>query len=275
MCRLYALSATQPTRVECSLVHAQNALLAQSAEDLSGESHSEGWGIATYQNGDPQVERQAWAAYHKEYFKVAAATIYAKTVIAHIRKASVGAPSLANTHPFASGSYVFAHNGTVPAFPILRPKLVAMMRDQDRRAIVGQTDSEHIFAYIRGRLATAGAEDWAVTIGKAVLAVEKLSRDTAPTKALGLNIMITDGHRVIGSRIGRSLFAVERKNVTDCEICGFPHIRHGDANPYRATVVASEPLSHERWAEIPERSLWSIDPETKALDIRPLASLAD
>ncbi len=30
MCRLYALRASEPTRVECSLVRAQNALMEQS-----------------------------------------------------------------------------------------------------------------------------------------------------------------------------------------------------------------------------------------------------
>ena len=33
MCRLYAMRANEPTRVECSLVHAQNALMQQSQGD--------------------------------------------------------------------------------------------------------------------------------------------------------------------------------------------------------------------------------------------------
>ena len=36
MCRLYGFRANEPTKVECTLVHAQNALIVQSREDLAG-----------------------------------------------------------------------------------------------------------------------------------------------------------------------------------------------------------------------------------------------
>jgi len=48
MCRLYGFYATEPTKVECTLVHAQNALIAQSLSDLSGYDHAHGWGVATF-----------------------------------------------------------------------------------------------------------------------------------------------------------------------------------------------------------------------------------
>ncbi len=51
MCRLYALRANEPTRVECSLVRAQNALMAQSRADREGVMHGHGWGVADYADG--------------------------------------------------------------------------------------------------------------------------------------------------------------------------------------------------------------------------------
>ena len=87
MCRLYGFQASEPTKVECTLVHAQNALLVQSEADLTGLSHSHGWGLATFENHAPHIERQAWAAYHGEHFRRAAARIYSKTVVAHVRRA--------------------------------------------------------------------------------------------------------------------------------------------------------------------------------------------
>ena len=48
MCRLYAFRSTEETKVECTLVHAQNALMAQSRRDRSGLSHAHGWGIVAY-----------------------------------------------------------------------------------------------------------------------------------------------------------------------------------------------------------------------------------
>ena len=46
MCRLYALRANEPTRVECSLVRSQNNLMRQSERDSEGLVHGHGWGVA-------------------------------------------------------------------------------------------------------------------------------------------------------------------------------------------------------------------------------------
>lgn len=270
MCRLYAFSATEPTKVECTLVHAQNALLSQSEGDMSGQSHSEGWGVATFSNGSPVVERQAWAAYHGEHFERTAANIYARTVLAHIRRASVGKPSLENTHPFHTRPWIFAHNGTVPNFGRVKSMLLARTNPRAAEAIRGQTDSEHVFAFIRSRLNEGREADALSIIRDAVLFVETCSLEIDPKSRLGLNIMITDGRRIIGTRLGRTLYHVYRDNVVDCQICGFPHVHHDPSKAYRACVVASEPLSDEAWVKVPDRSIWSVAPETKQLLIEPL-----
>ena len=44
---------------------------------------------------------------------------------------------------------------------------------------------------------------------------------------IGLNVLLTDGEQLVGSRWGRTLHYVERLGIHDCEICGFPHIRTG------------------------------------------------
>jgi predicted glutamine amidotransferase len=100
MCRLYGFRATEPTTVECTLVRAQNALIVQSQRDQEGRSNAHGWGVAVYPNGGlPHVERQAWAAYHGEHFREAAVRAHARTVVAHVRRATMGVPALENTHP--------------------------------------------------------------------------------------------------------------------------------------------------------------------------------
>ena len=75
MCRLYGFRATEDSKVECTLVHAQNALMVQSREDLSGYSHAHGWGVAIYEDHAPRTEKEAWAAYHGEHFHRTAAAI--------------------------------------------------------------------------------------------------------------------------------------------------------------------------------------------------------
>ncbi|MDJ0637868.1 MAG: class II glutamine amidotransferase, partial [Paracoccaceae bacterium] len=88
MCRLYAMRANEPTQVECGLVRAQNALMAQSRGDSEGLMHGHGWGVADYPDGVPVVEKQTWAAFEGEHFTKAAARVYAHTVVAHVRRAT-------------------------------------------------------------------------------------------------------------------------------------------------------------------------------------------
>ena len=248
MCRLYGFRANEPTKVECTLVHAQNALMVQSREDTAGYSHGHGWGVATYEDGHLDVERQAWAAYHGEHFKRAAARVHSKTVLAHVRRATVGPPGPVNTHPFAQGHWAMVHNGTVPNFEQVRAHLLDATTEAHRGAIRGQTDSERPILE---------------TFRRGVQQIVSWCHSFDPQASIGLNLLLTDGKVIVGSRLGRSLYALERKGVYDCEICGFPHIDHDLKVGYRAVVVASEPLTHEPWDEVQEGSVFRIgqDPE--------------
>ena len=259
MCRLYGFYATEPTKVECTLVHAQNALIAQSLSDLSGYAHAHGWGVATFDENGPDIERQAWAAYHGEHFARAAAKAYSRLVIAHVRRATVGGAAIENTHPFSDGKWVFAHNGTVPGFAEIRSVLLDQMGAKHRKAVKGETDSEHVFRYFLSLIdngAINAEHDLLGAVERLVADVVGLAETHAPGKKVGFNIMLSDGERLVGTRFNRSLYFVDRKGVYDCEICGFPHIHHDPDTEYRAIVVASEPVTHEDWVEIPNHSIW-------------------
>lgn len=258
MCRLYGFRANEPTKVECTLVYAQNALMVQSLEDLSGYGHASGWGIAAYEDHVLHIERQAWAAYHGEHFRQAAARIFSRQVLAHVRRATVGAPKIENTHPFVDGAWAFIHNGTVPNFDRLRPRLLALLPQERRKTIHGETDSEHVFHYLR--VLRERAPDCALldVLRQGLRQIMQWSREIDPAAAVGLNVILTDGEQMVGSRLGRTLYYVEREGVHDCEICGFPHIHHDPERRYRAVVVASEPISREDWREVPENSVYRV-----------------
>jgi glutamine amidotransferase len=85
-----------------------------------------------------------------------------------------------------------------------------------------------------------------------------------------LNTILTDGQIMVATRIRNSLSWVERIGIHDCEICGIPHVHQGGEQDYRALVLASEPLSQERWSDVPDGSIVTVD-EQLTLDIRPLA----
>jgi predicted glutamine amidotransferase len=269
MCRLYGFRANEPTKVECTLVHAQNSLMVQSREDLAGYGHAQGWGVTTYQDHRPHVERQAWAAYHGEHFRRAAARIFSRQVLAHVRRATVGAPKIENTHPFVDGPWTFIHNGTIRNFDRLRPRLLAQLPQERCKAIHGDTDSEHVFHFLRHLQTRAPHRPLSEVLRDGLRQIVEWCREIEPAAGVSLNVILTDGEQMVGSRLGRTLYYVEREGVHDCEICGFPHIHHDPHRRYRAVVVASEPISHEDWREVPERSVYQVN-ENFRLETEPL-----
>lgn len=261
MCRLYGFRANEPTKVECSLVHAQNALMAQSRMDLAGLTHGHGWGVAEHPDGVPRVEKQAWAAYQGELFQKTAARVYARTVIAHVRRATVGTPGLENTHPFVHGVWLFAHNGTVPNFERVRDLLLDAVDPLHRTEIRGTTDSEHVFRYLLTLWEHEPERPLMETLRIGLLQVIAWSREIDSDAPVSLNVLWTDGDRMVGSRLGRTLWYLERDAIVPCEICGKSHVHHDPKQPYRAVEVASEPITRERWLQVPNNTAFNVDPD--------------
>jgi glutamine amidotransferase len=268
MCRLYGFRANEPSKVECALVLAQNSLLTQSQGDLRGSTHPDGWGIAYYENGQPEVERRETAAFEDLHFSEAAERVFARTVVAHVRSATVGANLLANTHPYIYEGWSFAHNGTVAGFGELATSLAA---DTDADLLElrhGTNDSEATFLWLLTRLREAGInadadgtpiEPLVNVFKQSVATLIELCEQVSPEKAARLNFLLTDGHVMVASRWNRDLHVVKRFGVHDCEICGVPHIHHHRGKHYRAVVIASEPLTHEDWQQIPQGSIVTVD----------------
>lgn len=269
MCRLYGLRANEPTRVECSLVHAQNALMAQSRKDLAGLTHGHGWGVAEHPDGLPVVEKQAWAAWQGEHFQKHAARVYSRAVIAHVRRATVGEPSLENTHPFVHGRWLFAHNGTVPHFPKVRAPILAAMDRLHRDEIGGTTDSEHIFHYLLTLWSRHPERPLRTTLAEGLRQVIAWCREVAADALPSLNVLMTDGDTMVGARLGRTLWYLEREGLVTCEICGKTHVHHDPRRDYRSVEIASEPITRESWRRVPNGTVFNVDPDMR-LNFAPL-----
>ncbi|NNE51737.1 MAG: class II glutamine amidotransferase [Sulfitobacter sp.] len=270
MCRLYAMHANEPTKVECGLVKAQNALMAQSRGDMEGYAHGHGWGVADYPDGVPMIEKRVWAAFHGEHFTRAAARVYAKTVVAHVRRATVGGTSIENTHPFHHGRWIFAHNGTVPNFDQVRFRLLEHMDPLHRSEISGSTDSEHVFRYLLSLFLRHPERGLLPTVRDGLAQVVAWSREVDPEARIGLNIVLTDGEHMVGSRLNRSLFYLHRDHVFHCPICDQPHVHHKPDQDYLAIEIASEPVTHgENWYEVPNNTIFRIG-EDYRLDMERL-----
>jgi glutamine amidotransferase len=252
-------------------VYAQNALLRQSRADLRGVDHSDGWGISCYREDLPFVERRAASAHADVHFSTTAERVYSDTVVAHVRRATVGRVALENTHPFVYGHWTFAHNGTVRSFDALGPALEEETPERFRRLCRGDTDSERVFLWLLGRMRSSGHDpeapchdpaDLADVLAGAVEELAERSPGAAGLSPSKLNFLLTDGVVMLATRWRHSLYTVVRDGVHDCEICGIPHIRHDFGAAYRAVVIASEPISSEAWEEVPDRSVVTVGPET-------------
>lgn len=276
MCRLYGFQANEPTKVECSLVHAQNALMSQSRGDRAGKAHGHGWGVAEFPDGVPIVEKQTWAAWHGEHFRKHAARVYARTVVAHVRRATVGEPSLENTHPFVHGRWLFAHNGTVPNFVRVRDTLLNAIAPMHRNEIRGTTDSEHVFHYLMTLWEEAPEAPLLETLALGLERVAAWAHEIDPAAPVSLNVIWTDGGRMTGARLGRTLWSLERDHVHDCDICGKTHLHGGPHEDYRAVEVASEPITDEDWREVPEATAFEVSEDMRlvfrALAVAPQAA---
>lgn len=272
MCRLYGFRATEPTKVECSLVLAQNALLHQSESDLRGVAHPDGWGIAVYEDGLPAVERRATAAFRDLHFSRTAERTFARTVVAHIRQATVGPTIVENTHPFVHGKWTFAHNGSVCGFEEIRPRLEAETDPDLLELRRGETDSEGVFLWLLSRLVDEGigleagpgarpatAAGLAGILRRRLRTLDRWSREADPENEPRLNFVLTDGDLLAATRWNHTLHWVERRGTHDCELCGIPHEGDGPAAGYRAVAVASEPITDESWREVPEGAVLTVD----------------
>jgi glutamine amidotransferase len=138
--------------------------------------------------------------------------------------------------------------------------VLAAMTDAQSRSIRGDTDSEHVFRLLlsnRERTPSQPLFDLVRATVRQVLAWCEQLRPGAP---IGLNIMVTNGSDFVGTRLGRTLFVTRREGIHDCEICGFPHVHHQPDKDYRAIIIASEPITHELWDEVPDGSIYKTGP---------------
>jgi predicted glutamine amidotransferase len=139
MCRLFGMSGGSH-RVHATfwLLEAPDSLAEQSRRN------PDGYGLGTYEeDGTPDLDKRPAAAYEDELFAREAREEESAIFVAHVRYASTGGMSLANTHPFEQDGRFFAHNGHVGGLDALERQL-----GEDRHLVRGDTDSERIFALI-------------------------------------------------------------------------------------------------------------------------------
>ena len=154
MCQLFALSCNAPAEVTF-------AFKGFSARGGATGEHADGFGLAFHDDTGCRLFVDAGRASDAPLADfLRTHPIRARTVLAHIRKATQGAVQVSNCHPFVrewqGRHWSFCHNGDLQGF---RPRLTGS------HLPVGATDSEHAFCWmlqeLRRRFRRARPVGWA------------------------------------------------------------------------------------------------------------------
>ncbi|MEX2482195.1 MAG: class II glutamine amidotransferase [Gammaproteobacteria bacterium] len=253
MCELLGISSNLPATVDLSLNR-----FAQHGGRTG--RHHDGWGIAYFEGRDVRLIKEAEAAADSAWIRfLNAHSLRSPLVVAHVRHATVGVRSYANTQPFlrelGGHAQVFAHNGDLPALAD------TPYSSTHRFQAIGETDSERAFCLLLDRLAGCWQDAAEIpTLERrldAVAGFATILREYGPANFLYADgdVLFAHGDRRFNTAtrrtsapglvtLGRWCRGDERGFVTDGLVVG------GTAQ--MITLIASVPLTDEAWEPLSE-----------------------
>lgn len=228
MCRHIAYWGPAISPADLAL-DAPHSLLAQctGAHEMSwGRENLDGWGAA-WSGPESSGSLRSHRPLPDDHFgQHRLRSAHADRFIVHVRQKTPGsATDGLNSAPFTDGpDRYFTHNGYVADFRNgVREELLAKVSPIRADWILGDTDSEVLFALVLDRL-DAGA---------------------APSEAIGA---VAEVAELYGGRYNILLWARDQLVATRWD--NSLYVRDGDA-----VIVTSEPLDGGPWEPVPERSM--------------------
>ncbi len=178
MCRLLGLNAgSHPVSASFWLIDAPDSLEVQSHRNVDGS------GIGFFgPSGAPVVDKQPEPAFASHEFTREARQAWSTTFVAHVRYATAGNRTLANTHPFTMGGRIMAHNGGFGELGKLEEQLGPY-----QELVQGDTDSERYFALITQQIDARGGD-----VGAGIAAAARWIGERLPLSSLN-TIVATAG----------------------------------------------------------------------------------
>ena len=216
------------------------------------DHHADGWGIAFFEAQGAQPGRAARHFVDQESAATSAIAqmlrsypIKSHNVVAHVRKATVGAVALENCHPFVRelwGRYwFFAHNGDLKEF---NPPLHGSFKP------VGSTDSEQAFCWLLQELNKSHAT--VPEVGELTHTLAELVPRIAQHGTF--NFLLSNG-QALWAHASTHLTYVQRQHpfckvqLTDDDVCVDLSELNGPED--RLVIVVTEPLtSNEAWVHM-------------------------
>ncbi len=276
MCRLFGMTAgAEPVKATFWLLDAPDSVEAQSRRNADGS------GIGFFDAaGRPVLDKQPEPAFSDREFSREARQAESATFVAHVRWATAGGRTVANTHPFAMHGRIMAHNGGFGELDRLDSQLGGYAG-----LVLGDTDSERYFALITQQADAHGGDVGAGLAAAARWIGERLPVSSlnaivaAPGELWALRYPGQHALHVIERPAGNSLPAgrpgpaaassAEAAEPSAAVAAGGLHIR-SSTSPVRApalkyvptVVVASEELDGERgWRMLADGELIHVRPD--------------
>ncbi|MEM2145108.1 MAG: class II glutamine amidotransferase [Candidatus Jordarchaeaceae archaeon] len=244
MCKLLVLSGNRESDVK--------ALLELFVKSF-GSKNPDGWGIAFLDTSTNLYHTKKF--YHRdrrlleEAFFKEIKKIETKSLLAHLRKASIGQKCLENCHPFENyidgHQFVFMHNGSVWPRRIFESKLV-----NHKPKSSDPTDSELIFCYILDELEENGVNlnSWQDVVEAINETVLKIRSEALLTK---LNFVLADKNYIYCYNYDELQYSVIYENPES----NFSNKNQTAVSKDGKIVVCSKPyLENIHWQPIPKKT---------------------
>jgi glutamine amidotransferase len=210
---------------------------------VHGHVNVDGFGAGWYADGDPEAARYRrpgpiWA---DPSFADLARVTRTRAALAVVRSATPGTdPGVASVTPYASGRWLFAHNGALAGWPASTAALAATLPAEDLLSLEARCDSALAWALIAARMRAGASAAAALASTIAALAAHVVDGR--------FNFVLTDGQAIAATAAGDTL-------------C----YRAGDG----AVTVASEPSDDgPGWTDVADQSLLTATPA--GVEVSPL-----
>jgi len=214
----------------------EHSLTAQSlaALESTASTNGDGFGLGWYgAHPEPGLYHETRPAWSDENLRYLCRHLHSHLFFAHVRAATGTAVTRQNCHPFASGRWMFMHNGFVGSWNRLRRKVESLIPDALYPSRIGTTDSEAVFLAIMG----AGLEADPIAAAEATLRrICTLVNEDGRRERLRFTSALTNGRDLYAFRFAEndapnSLYFREESDEV---------------------VVVSEPLDRTgRWTQVP------------------------
>ncbi len=283
MCRLLAYLGS-PIIVDKLLYEPKNSLVNQSVnakeieEPLNGDGFGIGWYVPALDD-EPVTFVSVNPAWSNRNLRKLAPKIQTECFIAHVRAASVGEVSESNCHPFQYGNLLMMHNGGVENFSQIKRKIRQPLSDELYNWIKGQTDSEHLFAYLLNHLystpkSVVNPETVMIAFEKTFADLKSIMADSGIQEPAYLNMMVTDGNFFVGTRYTTdprqeplTLYHSEGGRYVVEDGISFMKAPEDDDH---AVLIVSEKLTEEKhWTAIPPNHFVVVD-NSLQVRVRPI-----